>query len=244
MHIKNITALRKWHDSGEFKKWHKGNWSPSCAAANHVRWEDTDQIAFYQMQNQIPGLSKSLDRTGSWMSDLLEMAEYLQSIGQSLNLLYLDDQHRFAVISSADTEEAYTLPCRFLEIEEYKDYSDCAPDQMCSNAGETASSIIPIGQGFYSVTDVKKDIRGKEEKLKFSHSKNVIILCDSWYMKENLVSIVEEYENLALIGNARSDSVIYDLASAPTGHRGRPAKHGRRLSIEDDLYSTLCACEV
>lgn len=25
---------------------------------------------------------------------------------------------------------------------------------------------------------------------------------------------------------------------------GRPAKHGRRLSIEDDLYSTLCACEV
>ena len=101
VHIKDINALREWHTSGEFKKWDKGNWSPSCAAANHVRWEDTDQIAFYQMQNQIPELSKSLDRTGSWMSDLLEMAEYLQSIGQSLNLLYLDDQHRFAVISGA-----------------------------------------------------------------------------------------------------------------------------------------------
>ena len=63
----------------------------------------------------------------------------------------------------------------------------------------------------------------------------MIILCDSWYMKQNLVSIIEEYENLDLIGNAISDSVIYDLAPAPTGHRGRPAKHGRRLSIEDDF---------
>lgn len=35
--------------------------------------------------------------------------------------------------------------------------------------------------------------------------KNVIILCDSWYVKQNLVSIVDEYPNLDLIGNARSD---------------------------------------
>ena len=41
--------------------------------------------------------------------------------------------------------------------------------------------------------------------------RNVIILCDSWYVKKNLVSIVDEYENLDLIGNAGSDSVIYDL---------------------------------
>ena len=51
--------------------------------------------------------------------------------------------------------------------------------------------------------------------------KNVIILCDSWYVKKNLVSIVNEYPNLDLIGNAISDSVIYDLAPAPTGKRGR-----------------------
>lgn len=158
VHIKDIKALKEWHASGDFKKWHKVNWSPELAAYHHIKWEDTDQIAFYQMQDKIPGLSKSLDRTGSWMSDLLEMAGYLQSIGLSLNLLYLDDQHRFAVISGADTEKAYTLPCQFLDIEEYKDYSDYTPDQMCSIAGETASSIIPSGQGFSSVTDVKKDI--------------------------------------------------------------------------------------
>lgn len=164
VHIKNINTLREWHDSGKYKKWYDLNWSPELAAYYHVEWENTDQIGFFQMD--VPGLTKSLDRTDSWMSDLLEMAEYLQSIGQSLNLLYLDDQHRFAIISGADTDLTYTLPCRFLEIEEYKDYSDYSPDQMCSIAGETVSSIIPTDQGFSSVTDVKKDIYSKEEKLK------------------------------------------------------------------------------
>ena len=42
------------------------------------------------------------------------------------------------------------------------------------------------------------------------HSKDhVIILCDSWYTKQNLVSIIDEYPNLDLIGNARIDSVMY-----------------------------------
>mgnify|MGYP001124479516 CR=1 FL=1 len=69
----------------------------------------------------------------------------------------------------------------------------------------------------------------------FSSKRNVIILCDSWYMKQDLVSILDEYPNLGLIGNARSDSVIYDLPPARTGKKGRPAKHGRRLSIYADF---------
>ena len=48
VHIKDINALREWHASGEFKKWHKVNWSPELAAYHHIKWEDTEQIAFYQ----------------------------------------------------------------------------------------------------------------------------------------------------------------------------------------------------
>mgnify|MGYP000570998390 CR=1 FL=1 len=71
----------------------------------------------------------------------------------------------------------------------------------------------------------------------FASQKNVIILCDSWYAKKNLACIVDEYPNLDLICNARTDSVIYDLAPQPTGRRGRPAKHGERLSIKEDFTS-------
>lgn len=34
---------------------------------------------------------------------------------------------------------------------------------------------------------------------------------------------------------ARIDSVMYDLAPAHTGRRGRPAKHGKQLSVETDF---------
>ena len=43
----------------------------------------------------------------------------------------------------------------------------------------------------------------------FQNKEHIIILCDSWYTKQNLVSIVDEYPNLNLIGNARIDSVMY-----------------------------------
>lgn len=68
-----------------------------------------------------------------------------------------------------------------------------------------------------------------------SSIRNVILLCDSWYAKKNLLCMVDEYENLDIICNARNDSVIYDLAPPKTGKRGRPAKYGIRLSIEDDF---------
>ena len=48
--------------------------------------------------------------------------------------------------------------------------------------------------------------------------------------------IVDEYPNLEFESvMPGSDSVIYDLAPQPTGRRGRPAKHGERLSIKEDF---------
>lgn len=46
---------------------------------------------------------------------------------------------------------------------------------------------------------------------------------------------INEYPNLDLIGNVRSDSVMYDFAPARTGHRGRLSKHGKTLSVETDF---------
>ena len=58
---------------------------------------------------------------------------------------------------------------------------------------------------------------------------------DSWYVKKDLVCLVAEYKNLDLIGSVRADSVIYDLAPELSGKKGRPAAHGRKLSIQDDF---------
>ena len=97
---------------------------------------------------------------------------------------------------------------------------------------------VPLGYRMWQKKESKLELAAamvRQVMPEFIQKKNVIILCDSWYVKKNLVSIVDEYENLDLIGNARSDSVIYDLAPQRTGKRGRPASHGKRLSIHDDF---------
>ena len=74
----------------------------------------------------------------------------------------------------------------------------------------------------------------KESKLKlaasmvrqvmseFTDKKRVVILCGSWYMKQDLISVTEEYPNLDMIGNVRYDSVMYNLPPKPTGRREDP----------------------
>ena len=97
---------------------------------------------------------------------------------------------------------------------------------------------VPIGYRMWQKEESKLKLAASmvhQVMPAFAPQKNVIILCDSWYAKKDLVSIVEEYQNLDVICNARYDSVIYDLAPEPTGRKGRPAKHGRRLSPEVDF---------
>ena len=87
------------------------------------------------------------------------------------------------------------------------------------NHDKTSYLNVPLGYRMWHKTESKLKLAAsmvRQVMQEFSQKKNVIILCDSWYTKQNLVSIVNEYENLDLIGNARSDSVIYDLAPAPT----------------------------
>lgn len=97
---------------------------------------------------------------------------------------------------------------------------------------------VPLGYRMWQKKESKLELAAsmvRQAMPEFRSKRNVIILCDSWYVKKNLVSIVDEYENLDLIGNARSDSALYDLAPKPTGKRWRPAKHGKKLSIQDDF---------
>lgn len=69
-----------------------------------------------------------------------------------------------------------------------------------------------------------------------SAQRSVILLCDSWYTKKDLLSLVDGYANLDVICNARQASVIYDLAPQPTGRRGSPFQY---LDIIFLVFSTI-----
>ena len=106
------------------------------------------------------------------------------------------------------------------------------------NNGKNSYLSIPLGYRMWQKKESKLELAAsmiRQVMPEFHGKEHVIILCDSWYTKQNLVSIVDEYPNLDLIGNARIDSVMYELAPARTGRRDCPAKHGKRLSIENDF---------
>lgn len=97
---------------------------------------------------------------------------------------------------------------------------------------------VPLGYRMWQKNETKLELAAsmvRQTMPTFSGKRNVILLCDSWYAKKNLTCVVDEYPNLDLICNARYDSVIYDLAPQRTGKRGRPARHGKRLSLKEDF---------
>ena len=102
----------------------------------------------------------------------------------------------------------------------------------------------------YMNVPVRFRLRKEESKLKIASEMigdamkvlkdlpTVILLCDSWYPKGEVLETVKIYENLELIANVRVDTSIYDLP-VHTGKRGRPPKKGKKLSIYTDFTFTL-----
>lgn len=97
---------------------------------------------------------------------------------------------------------------------------------------------VPLGYRMWNKKESKLSLAaGMARKVMpvLQNEKNVVILCDSWYAKKDIIALLGEFPNLDIICNARTDSVIYGLAPEKTGKKGRPAKHGARLSIQDDF---------
>ncbi len=91
------------------------------------------------------------------------------------------------------------------------------------NKGRFRYLSVPLEYRMWQKKESKLELAAsmvRQVMQEFSRKKNVILLCDSWYVKKDRVCIVDEYKNLNLIGNARSDSVLYDLPPQPTGKRG------------------------
>ena len=69
--------------------------------------------------------------------------------------------------------------------------------------------------------------------------RQVILCCDSWYPKASVVHLVDEFDNLAIIANVRSDTVIYELPPVHNGRRGRPRVKGEKLSIKNIVVQDI-----
>lgn len=98
---------------------------------------------------------------------------------------------------------------------------------------------IPVGYKLYDKSQTKLELAAEmvENIMSTLNDYQVIVLCDSWYTKKPFVQRVKAFSNADIIGALRSDTVMYDLKPPLTGKKGRPAKHGSRLSVRDFGYA-------
>ena len=95
---------------------------------------------------------------------------------------------------------------------------------------------IPVGYRMWTKEETKLKMAANLVKLamkEIGKDRNVILCCDSWYPKAEIVKLPDEFENLNLICNVRSDTALYDLPPARTGKKGRPRIRGERITLQD-----------
>lgn len=95
---------------------------------------------------------------------------------------------------------------------------------------------IPLGYRMWVKDDGKSKLVLAAELVRsvmavFPTGQQVILLCDSWYPKGEVLSLVDEFSQLEMICNVRCDTALYDLPAPRTGKRGRPRIRGERLDL-------------
>ena len=98
-------------------------------------------------------------------------------------------------------------------------------------------SYVSVPLGYKMWTEEKSKLVTAAEMIESVmpnlENRQVIVAFDSWYAKQNLIQPLQRYSNIAMICNARHDTVMYELPPDRSGKRGRPPKHGDKLSCDD-----------
>lgn len=70
--------------------------------------------------------------------------------------------------------------------------------------------------------------------------KKIIILCDAWYTKGQIVDLYHKYNNVEIIGAINKSTKLYLLPPERTaGAKGRKPQKGRRLTTEDLVFESI-----
>lgn len=160
--IKDTSAVKEWFESKEAKRWFDENWAPTAPGEL-----PSGRIGFYDLQSEIPGLYKYLERTCEQsynFNDLISAASYYENLGQSFSLLYLDEKNRFAVICGANIENGWILPCKFLDVSVFRNYDNVTMSSLLAADGIHGENE-PMLASDISASNIKDSILEKKQEL-------------------------------------------------------------------------------
>jgi len=106
--------------------------------------------------------------------------------------------------------------------------------------GKILYLYVPVGYRLWDKEKSRLALAAKlaaQAMIAIGPKRQVILLCDSWYPKAEVAALVEQFENLEMVCNARVDTALYGLPPAKTGKKGRPRKRGNRISLDEILLN-------
>lgn len=159
--ISDIEKFTQWLKTDEGMNYVEWNWSEQRSKMLGVKW-DENCIGFSSLQGVVPFLQlsdNSIYNGDKWnrINDLVECQEYLLSVNQKFNVVYLDPQNRFASIYYGDFE--YMIPCKFLDLEMFVDYDMLTVAEAKRISGTvTEMSLLPADRNNVSINSAKSKI--------------------------------------------------------------------------------------
>jgi hypothetical protein len=104
--------------------------------------------------------------------------------------------------------------------------------------GEVQYLTIPVGIKLYSGEESKLKLSSDLIKIVMKHLSGyqVVLLCDSWYTKGEVLETVKIFPNLNLFGAVRADTALFEVPEKTSG-RGRPRIRGERVDFKTLSYT-------
>lgn len=196
-----------------------------------------ESISAYQLKSYYYTLNESRIDLESWTKHLMQMA--LSVIDKSLQ--------KQAVILSIDDTMAEKSGEKFEYRSKLYDHAahngsnylngHCFVSLLLSVATADSSYLsIPVACRMWTKAKTKLEMAAdlvRSAMQVFAPGQPVVLCCDSWYPKGSVLKLVQEFQNLTMICNVRSDTALYHLPPKQTGRRGRPHVWGARIALEE-----------
>ena len=195
------------------------------------------KISRFELKSFYYALNKSKISLEDWMKHLIEAALSMlcESPAQAL-ILAIDDtliekfgqhfEHRSRLFDHAAHDG-----------DNYLD-GHCFVSLLLSVPVQAAKQYLsfPVAYRMWTKAQTKLEMAAQLVRSAMNFlglQRQIILCCDSWYPKSCVKALIEEYANLVMICNVRTDTAIYALPPIPSGRRGRPRVRGERLALTD-----------
>lgn len=195
------------------------------------------KISSYHLKSYYYTLNESRITLGNWMKQLVQAA--LSIVPEQLR--------RQAIVLSIDDTMAEKFGKKFEHCSKLYDHAahngsnylngHCFVSLMLSVPTANDGYLsVPVACRMWTKTKSKLEMAAdlvRSAMNTFDHKQPVVLCCDSWYPKGEMLKLVQEFQNLTMICNVRSDTAFYSLPPKKANKRGRPKIWGTRLSLED-----------